>query len=476
MEEPQPLIRAEALSGLPPEFDCGARLMAALAGSRRKVVVLDDDPTGTQTVHNVKVVTRFSQSVFERCLREPGRVFYVLTNSRSLPEAEVVALTRRICWALCEAADATGVPVTVVCRSDSTLRGHFPAENDTVMQTMERQLGMTFRGTVLLPAFFEGGRYTLGGVHWVEQKGEWVPAGQTEFARDPAFGYRSSRLAEYVAEKAGGARPAVTIPLEVTRRAGPDGVAAVLAAAPPGSVIVPDAVTYADISVIVCALLEAEASGHYYSFRTAASFVPVCGGIAPRPLLTATELRGGQASGAGGLVVVGSHVSKTTAQLGALMHGTAISPVELVTARLLTPVLYAGEIARAAAAVSGILAGGRDAVLYTSRAVATGGGGSEYIDIARTVAGALIEVVRSVTVRPRFFVAKGGITSSTMATDALDVQAARVLGQVLPGIPVWELGPESRLPGGNFVVFPGNVGDEAALLQVVRKLQGRDDG
>jgi uncharacterized protein YgbK (DUF1537 family) len=40
----------------------------------------------------------------------------------------------------------------------------------------------------------------------------------------------------------------------------------------------------------------------------------------------------------------------------------------------------------------------------------------------------------------------------------------------LPGIPVWQLGEESRFPGMNYVVFPGNVGGADALLHAYQKL------
>jgi len=481
MHEVHPLAPAEVRSALPAEYsptDAEARLSIAIAKHSRKVIVLDDDPTGTQTVHGVPVLASFREEVLERYLREPGRTFYVLTNSRSLPEAEACALTEQICKSLCNASLKTGVSFAVISRSDSTLRGHYPAETDTIMATLQARLGLWFRGSVLLPAFFEGGRYTWKGIHWVEQQGQWVPAGQTEFARDPAFGYSASDLRSYVAEKTGDPKAAsrvVTIPLEVIRRDGPDGVAAILERAPVRSVIAPDAVSYADLSVIVCALLEAEQKGMHYCYRTAASFVPIYCGISRRPLLSPAELKSGRPGGAGGLVVVGSHVSKSTAQLRHLVEGTAIEPVELVVERLLSNGTRRAEIHRTATEVSRHLAEGRDAVLHTSRGVVTGGGGSQYIDIARLVASGLIETVRAITARPAFFVAKGGITSSTMATDALGVQAAQVLGQILPGVPVWELGPESRLPGSNFVVFPGNVGDEMALLQVVRKLQGNEE-
>jgi uncharacterized protein YgbK (DUF1537 family) len=66
---------------------------------------------------------------------------------------------------------------------------------------------------------------------------------------------------------------------------------------------------------------------------------------------------------------------------------------------------------------------------------------------------------------------KGGITSSDIATEGLAVKDALVCGQIIPGVPVWKLGAESRYPGLIYVVFPGNVGDAQALVEVVNKLR-----
>jgi uncharacterized protein YgbK (DUF1537 family) len=81
----------------------------------------------------------------------------------------------------------------------------------------------------------------------------------------------------------------------------------------------------------------------------------------------------------------------------------------------------------------------------------------------------LISIVRGLQVRPRFLIAKGGITSSDVATRGLGVRRALVRGQILPGVPVWRLGAEARFPGLDYVVFPGNVGGDTALADAVRK-------
>lgn len=219
---------------------------------RRKLVVLDDDPTGTQTVYGIPVLTEWSVEQLVRELSNAQAGFYILTNTRGLPESEVVELNFEIGQNLLKAAKIVQCEIAVVSRGDSTLRGHFPSEVEALAEALENR----FDGFMLVPFFLEGERFTACDIHYVTEGAEFVPVGQTEFAADN-------------------------------------------------------------------------------------------------------------------------------------------------------------------------------------------------------------------NVRPRYLVAKGGITASDLATKGLNVKRAMVLGQVLPGIPVWKLGEESRYPGMTYVVFPGNVGNERALAQVV---------
>ncbi|MBA3416385.1 MAG: hypothetical protein H0U10_14280, partial [Chloroflexia bacterium] len=149
------------------------------AGGRR-IAVLDDDPTGTQTVHGVPVLTTWSVEDLRWALEQPSPTFYVLTNSRSLPEEEAVAMNREVATNLAAAAERTGTDFVVTSRGDSTLRGHFPAETDALAEG----LGGGIDGVILCPCYLEAGRLTADDTHWVRQGERLVPAGETEFARD----------------------------------------------------------------------------------------------------------------------------------------------------------------------------------------------------------------------------------------------------------------------------------------------------
>jgi uncharacterized protein YgbK (DUF1537 family) len=498
----EPILKADLLRSLPPEWPHdpfpGVQRRARSMG--RKVAVLDDDPTGTQTVHDLWVITRWTPELLRHILY-PGPtgsagpigstdhpLFYILTNSRALPRSEAVALNSEIAANLAAAAGQAGCEVDIVSRSDSTLRGHYPAEIDALRDTLEPLLGRAYDGTILCPYFLEGGRLTAYDVHWVTEPdaasgGErLIPAAQTEYARDVTFGYRHSNLREWVEEKTRGrvsAADVVSISLDLIRREGPQGVRRVLRQVAGGGVAVINAVTYRDMAVFVAGLLAAEEEGQRFLFRTAASFVKVRGGVPDRELLTAREIFAHETVGprmrgtAGGLIAVGSYVDKTTRQLERARRLPGLVPVELSVRRILGAE-SADEVTRVVRAADEALRAGQDALVYTSRERITERGRAGDLEVGQQVSAALVDVVRRVGPTPRYLIAKGGVTSSDVATEGLGVERAWVLGQILPGIPVWRLGAESRFPGLPYVVFPGNVGADDSLAEAVHILRGED--
>jgi uncharacterized protein YgbK (DUF1537 family) len=384
-----------------------------------------------------------------------------------VPPAEAAALSREIGRNLSTASRQTGRTFAVVSRSDSTLRGHFPGEVDALVDG----LGGPFDAWLVIPFFLEGGRYTINDVHYVLDGASLVPAAQTESARDAAFGYRSSNLREWVEEKTAGrvrAGDVAAISLEDIRCGGPPRVTERLAALAAGSVCIVNAAGYRDLEVFVRGLLEAEAAGRRFLYRTAASFVRVRAGIAPRPLLKRADLALEDTGGA--LVVVGSYVPRTTSQLMKLLEKPGILPVKIDVTALLDSSRRAREITQTTEAAGAGLVNGRDVVMYTSRTLVTAADAESNLSVGRQVSQALVSIVRALGETPRYILAKGGITASDLATDALAVRRAEVLGQILPGVPVWRLGRESTHPGLTYIVFPGNVGSESALAETVAAL------
>ncbi|MFZ5832468.1 MAG: four-carbon acid sugar kinase family protein [Planctomycetota bacterium] len=441
-----------------------------IAERREKLVVLDDDPTGTQTVYDVPVLTTWDVSSLQAELSRDCPCFYLLTNSRGLVAEAARELNLEIAHNLQAAAREADCGFALVSRSDSTLRGHYPTETDALSE-----VAGPFQATIIAPYFEAGGRLTVGDVHYVVEGGRWTPAAETPFARDAVFGYRHSNLREWVEEKTGGrvkAAEVCSVGVEMLRSAAvgdmpAHAVAEHLRSLPLGSVCVVNACDPRDMEVFALATLLAERAGARFVYRTAAQFVAARLGLEPRPLWQPAK---DHAAAGRGLVVVGSYVPKTTEQLQSLLRDSLLTPIELSVERLVTS-SRDEEIARAVQGIQEAFRSGRDVVVYTSRQLVTAIGAQENLAIGQRVSAALVELVQRLESCPRYLVAKGGITSSDVATRGLGVRRAMVLGQILPGIPVWELGPESRFPGLPYVVFPGNVGGADALSQVVLKLR-----
>jgi len=462
----------QLLAGRPdgPEVDLAERVRA----SGRVLLVLDDDPTGTQSVAELPVLMTWTPASLGWALEQDRPAVYVMTNTRSLSPTEAERRNREVARTALAAARERGIELTFVSRSDSTLRGHFPLETDVLAEEIEAATGRPVDGVVLVPAFGDAGRVTVDGVHYARGEGGYVPVGESEFARDATFGYTSSHLGAWVQEKSAGRIPAERVAgIDLTRlRTDPAGVREVLGGLRDAQPVAVDIVTENDLRLLAEAMIEAQDAGARLLVRAGPPFPRALVGQQPHPPLTADDLAairaGGLAEGArGGLVVVGSHVAQTTRQLARLIERRSPHQVELDVAVVLgadADRYLQGVVDEAAAAlVDG------DVVVSTSRRLVAPADKDEALAIARRVSTAVVTVVQQVLARraPRFVVAKGGITSSDVAARGLGIERAIVRGPMLPGIvSLWEPvdGPARGIP---YIVFAGNVGSPESLADVV---------
>jgi uncharacterized protein YgbK (DUF1537 family) len=486
-------LEADVLAAYPADMEIPAGLVAgALAASNAEVprvlVVLDDDPTGTQSVADLPVLTRWDVEDFTWAFGQDKPAVYVLTNTRSLDPAEAAARNGEVVRNALAAA-GSGLRLGFVSRSDSTLRGHDPLEPDVIAATVAAVSGEKTDGVVLVPAFPDAGRLTIGGVHYMrgtgDAKGTLVPVSETEFARDASFGFSTSVMADYVAEKSQGRFPAdsvIVLDLNIIRAgaAAQDpaisakAIADAIEPATDSTPIVADIVTENDFRALALGLEEAERRGKNLLYRVGPPFVRGRIGQEIRTALTAEEAYAGNTpSEAGGLIVVGSHVGLTTRQLNVLtaQHSSA-RIIEIDVEKLLgaEPDAKAHLDQTVDAVVDALRAG--DVIVHTSRLLIKTDDPAESLRIARTVSAAVVDVVNRTlkTFPPRFVIAKGGITSSDVAAHGLEIRHAIVRGPMLPGIvSLWEPvdGPAKGIP---YIVFAGNVGDDDSLAQVTRKL------
>ncbi|MEO0802116.1 MAG: four-carbon acid sugar kinase family protein [Cyanobacteria bacterium J06642_2] len=433
--------------------------------SNPKIVVLDDDPTGSQTVHSCLLLMRWDVETLRLGLQDESPIFFVLTNTRSLTPERAAAVTRAVCQNLKVALEQEAIAdFLVVSRSDSTLRGHYPVETDVIAE----ELG-PFDAHFLVPAFFEGGRVTRDSVHYLFVDGKATPVHETEFARDSVFGYQHSYLPDYVEEKTKGRIVAADVErfvLEDIRRSSLERLVQ-LAGNSCGAV---DGETQADLDRFAQDLLAAASQGKRYLLRSAASILTALANLPPQPVpgeQMSKYVRDGQR----GVVLVGSHVRKTTTQLMRLLEESDVQGIEVDVTRLLDEGDRNPVLMQALAEIEAARIAKKTPVVYTSRTELTFDNVQTRMEFGDRVSTLLMDIVRQLPQNIGFLISKGGITSNDTLSKGLELQTARLLGQVLPGISMVRAPAEhSAFPNLPIVLFPGNVGDVDALAIVHRRL------
>jgi uncharacterized protein YgbK (DUF1537 family) len=446
------------------------------------LVVLDDDPTGSQAVHDMDVVTVLDPLEYRVVLRSGARNCFVITNSRGMSGPEAAKVNTALAQDLFSIAAEFGTALDLVSRSDSTLRGHVWQEVKALDAARRSYVGKGYDAVLFAPAFLEAGRITADDIHWARVGDRFVPVGDTEFARDLTFGFRSSNLREFVAEVSGGRLrrdDVLSLSLQDIRDGGPERIAKRLAALDGLRFVVVNATSYADLDTVALGALLSQRQGKQFLYRCGPSFVRSLAGQDPLGPLTAEQIWSGTTEPAGfehGLIVVGSHVAHTSRQLETLRASVNLAEIVLDVPHLLQ--LSDGLARRSYLATLSeqVVASAEesDTLLYTSRPLVAGADGSQSLQIARTVSAALSRVVHdALRSKVAWFVTKGGITSHEIATSGLGIRRARVIGQLFPGMVsvFYAIDANPLAVGRPYVVFAGNVGDVDTLAAVVRRLK-----
>ena len=449
-------------------------LEKAFLSFHKKVVVLDDDPTGTQTVHHVPVYTDWSLETLEQIMGDTEPVAFILTNSRSFSKDRTIQVHKEIAANLAAAAKKYDQEFLLISRGDSTLRGHYPLETQVLKETFEEETALSFDGEIFCPYFGDGGRYTVNNIHYVCEGEKLIPAGQTEFAKDRSFGYKASDLREYIEEKSDGMIPAsqcVAISLQELRQCDYDGITKKLMDCNNFQKVIVNAAHDMDLKVFMTCWIRAMAHGKNYLARSAASLTRIAGHVSLAPLLTRQQLR--REDGPGGLVIIGSHVQKTTRQLKCLMESKMpLCFLEFHADSVLGEDGLKAEADRILNLAREAVLSKKTAVIYTSRRVIVphSENKDQILELSVRISQALTGIVSRFGICPAFIIAKGGITSSDVATRGLGIKKAMVMGQVKKGIPVWLTGGEAVFPNMPYIIFPGNVGNEETLREIVELL------
>lgn len=397
-----------------------------------RLVILDDDPTGIQTVHGCLLITQWDGATVRMAMQHEQPFFYMLTNTRAMTREEAARVVRSAMETVLIVNREFGYRLIFISRSDSCLRGHFPLETDVMRQVLQEYGVKVWPKVPFCPALIEAGRVTIDGVHYMKDGERLIPVSETEFARDNVFAYHTSVLRDYIREK--GARP--------------------------DDYQIVNAATYEELYAFADALFrEINGFDGAVVIRSSSSLPKAMSGIADKPLLDRSILK----SAGVGCFIVGSHVQKTTRQLNALLAAEGVVGIEVDVER----VLRDGEaLMQELLAVMKDRAGeGLTPVVFTSRREVRLTDADERQHLGQRISDFLVEMVARLPFVPSYLVAKGGITSNDILTKGLALKSAVVLGQIVPNVPCVMT---ARFP---YVIFPGNVGGDQSLREVYEKLK-----
>lgn len=401
--------------------------------SNYRMVVFDDDPTGIQTVHSCLLLTDWSEENLHRAFSDSVPFFYILTNTRALTADQARERLTDALEAVLRVNLQFGYQLVCVSRSDSCLRGHFPLETDVMREVLTAHGYAVWPKIPFVPAFIESGRFTIDGVHYMREGLNLIPVSETEFARDNVFGYHNARLTDYIVEKGG-------VPDEYE---------------------IVNARTYGDLDAYRDRLFAQLSGWHgYVVIRSSSSLPRSMSGIADKPLLDRQHLHIEPQQP--GTFIIGSHVQKTTQQLEQLLQSEGVRGLELPINRILdAPQVLLNEVLQQ---MSILVEQGLTPVVYTARKEVRIDNPVDRQLLGQRVSDFLVSIVRNLRYTPAYLVAKGGITSHDILCHGLDIQTARVMGQVINSVPC-VMGP--HFP---YIIFPGNVGNERSLLEIFEKL------
>ena len=418
--------------------------------THRKLIVLDDDPTGIQTVHGCLLITDWSDQYVRAAFLDDEPFFYILTNTRAMTRDEAEAVTREAMEAVVRVNQEFGYRLIIVSRSDSCLRGHFPLEPNVMREVLTQHGIAVWEKTPFCPAFIEAGRFTIEGVHYMKDGDRLVPVSETEFARDNVFAYHTSVLKDYIREKG----------------------------ANPEDYEIVDAKSYDELQTYVDRLMEETADfDGAIVIRSSSSLPKALSGIDDQPLLDRSMLSPltahpipEQSSPTHslsplnpGCFVVGSHVKKTTQQLDCLLQAEGTCGLEIDVQRILDDERNLME--ETIKTIQEIVEMQLTPVIYTSRQEIRLDDANQRQHLGQKVSDFLVAIVRLLPFTPSYLVGKGGITSNDILTKGLAMKTARVMGQVVNSVPCVMA---REFP---YIIFPGNVGSEQSLREVYEKLK-----
>ncbi len=448
-----------------------------------KIIIIDDDPTGSQTVNDCNLIMRWDYETLLKGLKDSSNLLFILANTRSLSKEDVKIRLKEICSALREIMNNSSFAeedFVLISRGDSTLRGH----NFLEPYIINELLG-PFDATFYLPAFIEGNRTTVNGNHFVDN----IPINKTIFSKDKIFGFNTSNIKELICEQSNYHLDFNNIEnifikdFEELETNQPSKLFMQIEKLKNNKKVIVDIMDYSQLdkfSSIVRSLLKKKK----FLFRSAASFISSLSNVKPiqKDHIYFSQLRrkNNCDKAMKGLIVVGSYVELTTLQLNKVLEISLCKPIEINVCKLYE-FFKIGDNLNQNSLKKSILNSIRQnliresiSVLYTSREIISPTDKNDLIQFQLFLAAFIAEIVSDIKNEIGYLISKGGITTNTIISEGLEADSVYLEGQILPGISLVTfnlLKQKGKLP---IVTFPGNIGDKMSLVKALEILENKN--
>ncbi|MDC3148321.1 hypothetical protein OA847_00165 [bacterium] len=448
-----------------------------------KFVVIDDDPTGSQTVHDCLLLLKWDCSTLVKGFESKSNLFFILANTRSLSENDAKLKIEEICKNLKTVITSLAYEeeIIFISRGDSTLRGH----NFLEPSALNSCLG-PFDATFHIPAFIEGKRLTINGSHFVDK----TPISQTIFAKDKIFGYKTSNVKNLLFQQSKSQinfediQNLLLSDIEMLNDEENNIVFKTLKNLKNNKHVVVDIENYSQLkkfSLVIKKLIKQKK----FLFRTAASFISSISekksvSQSKKNFFSNLRIRNKEKSFLPGLIIVGSYVKLSTMQLNNLLEIRNCNSIELDVFEFFKISsadnnkkqmnLFKNKFLKE---IRFSFEQGKTPVLFTSRKFMSLDS-SELLNFYNLLACFIAELVADLKYEIGYLISKGGITTNLILSDGLNADYVYLEGQIFKGISVvtYDLKNDEKLP---IVTHPGNIGTEDSLVNIWKVFESKNN-
>jgi len=449
-----------------------------------KIIIIDDDPTGSQTVNGCNLILNWDYKTLLKGLKSSSNLLFILANTRSLSEKDVKIRLKEICSSLKEIMNNTlfeEEDFIVISRGDSTLRGH-----NFIEPLIINDLLGPFDATFYIPAFIEGNRTTVNGNHFVDN----IPIHETIFSKDKIFGFNTSNVKELIYEQSNHQLDFNNIEnifikdFELLETNQSNKLYTYIEKLKNNKKVIVDIDDYSQLdkfSGIIKSLLKKRK----FLFRSAASFISSLSNIKKthKDHIYFSQLRRINKNDKimKGLIVVGSYNELTTFQLNKVLEISICKPIEINVFKLYAFFKLEDNLKQINSLKKLILNSIRNnlsqefiPVLYTSREIISPRDNNDLIQFQLFLSTFISEIVSDIKYEIGYLISKGGITTNTILSKGLEADSVYLEGQILPGISLVTFNLLEQKGKLAIVTFPGNIGNNMSLVKALEILENRN--